>query len=133
MTSLSLITFTNQTAKSTRTIQDSLKWISLAEVSIFVSILELIGGHTLTNHLQKKQKKQTKKKQVIQHKVNTHMTTHPGDHTHLEKLQEEQDVDPDEMEETHDHDESHPGVTSDVVVHLRQEVARLGRMQDKLV
>jgi len=54
-------------------------------------------------------------------------------HTHLEELQEEQDVDPDDMDETHDHDESHPGLTGDVMVDFCHDVAGLGRMQDKQV
>lgn len=42
-------------------------------------------------------------------------------------------MDPDEVEEAHDHDESHPGVTGHIVIGLDQDVAMIGRMHDKQI
>lgn len=58
----------------------------------------------------------------------------PIDHTHqhptdLEELDEEEDVDPDHVQEAHDQDESHPGVTGHVVVTPDNEIASLSRIK----
>ncbi len=42
-------------------------------------------------------------------------------------------MDPDEVEEAHDHDEPDPRVTRHIVIGLHQEVAMIGRMQNKQV
>lgn len=45
------------------------------------------------------------------------------DHTHLENLSEEQQIDPSEMEETRNHDVTDPGLSRDVMVDSDDEIA----------